>query len=249
MCSDLEARITRAAETAKRLLGQLGPLVWALHAGHQCIGDTAQVIAEDPERHVQVAPGISGEVRQQAVNDISTLVAGASGDRAMFSSANLRDVINRSVVVYAVAGIEDFMDEAAEPVYQLLQGKERWPRHLTGMCRLVERQFGGANKPFPCYHRVSHLAQVRHSIIHNDAKADCDFRSKVVEQGLEFRLAKDGKSVIWAPGRSECPTQDWDGRPISIAVEAFILPMLRYAQGFIEDADQKLRSAAGICAR
>jgi len=240
MCSDVEARIGCAAKKAKNLLGQLGPLVWALHARHQCVGDAAEVIAKDPERSIQVAPGISDKVRQQAVADISTLVAGASGNRAMLSSANLREVINRSVVVYAVAGLEDFMDQAAQPVYRHLKGKKRWPRHFTGMCCLVEQQFRAINKPFACYREVSHLAQVRHSIIHNDGKVDHDFRDKVAKERLEFRLSDDGNSVIWAPGCSQSPTQDWDGKPVSIAIECFILPMLRHAQEFVREAERSL---------
>ena len=236
-----EAQIRCAADRARNLLGQLGPLVWALHCHHGAVAPTAILLSVDPDEFLGAQ---SEEIRKRAIDDIKALRQGiALGDAPpLFTSEGLRATINRSIVIYAVAILEQFLDEAGKPVYQHLEGKKRWPRHFIGMCSLIEEQFTSASKPFPRYHEPAHLAQVRHVIIHNDGKVDCDFRTSIDKYSLEFRL-DHGESLVWAPGCRQCPVCDWDGKPVSVAIETFILPMLRHAQEFVGAAECSMRAA------
>ena len=54
MCSRLEGEIRCAAANARNLLGQLGPLAWALHVARPLTGSFAAALARDPEGHVEI---------------------------------------------------------------------------------------------------------------------------------------------------------------------------------------------------
>ena len=264
MCRSLHGQITAAAAKAKTLLSQLGPLVWAFHERHQCVGDTAEVIAEDPERNVRVAPGISDEVRQQVVTDIDTLVAGAFRDRAMFSSANLREVINRSIVTYAVAVLEQFLDEAGGPLWTCLGGqtqkctkcgqKRGWPASaLTMISTLAGKPSCIDLRLLDHYVNTGWLVLVRNAIIHSNGKAE-----RAGNDARQYKLlCKRGRTpwrrdksrdqngtchpgLVWDEKCGERPSSDWKDRTFSIAIDHFILPRLREAQTFVGEVEQAL---------
>ncbi len=243
---DYMSQITCAATKAKNLLGQLGPLVWALHARHHCVGDTAEVIAENPSRHVRVGPGIDDEVREQAVRDITSLIGRASGDKAMYVSAGLRDVINRSIVVYAVAGLEEFLDDAGRQVYTGQGGDEsKWPVSFGGM---VDRLRSKRVELHRCDHypQAALLALYRHKIVHADAKVDeklvCQVAGleKATGRQLRFCLSDDGSSVVWVPCGGEKLCDVWTRKRISLAIDEVVLPLLRDTQAFVAEAARKM---------
>ena len=90
------------------------------------------------------------------------------------------------------------------------------------------------------YGTAALLAQVRHIIIHNDGKIDDDFLKKVEKLGLTFRESEDSDSIVWDPEASGQVRGCWKGRPFCIAIDEFILPMLREIQTFVGQAEQAL---------
>ena len=113
MPSDPKETIENAAADARNLLGQLGPLVWALHETHVAVVPRAILLSVDPDAFVQIGvPDPDGVTRKGVVADLESLRRGISFEGAprLFKSAGLRDALNRSIVVYAVAALEGFLD-------------------------------------------------------------------------------------------------------------------------------------------
>ncbi len=269
MCPSPKDKIKKAATTARNLLGQLGPAVWALHARHYCVGDTAELIAENPNRYVRVGPGISGKVRNQAVKDIGTLIEGGSRDRTMFSSTKLREVINRNIVVYAVTVLEQFLDETGKELWETCGGREqrcgecrryktRWPADSLGKIAYLDgRRVKAGLRGLDHYVNTGWLILVRNAIIHSDGKAvrsardACQYKLNRDRYGNPSYKWKPGKggdgqpTLVWDDANGKKPTDDWKERTFSIGIDHFILPRLRDSQAFVEEAARKLCKAAG----
>lgn len=259
MRQTLEAQITCAATKAKNLLGQLGPLVWALHARHQCVGDTAEVIADNPSRHVRVGPGIDDDVREQAVGDIGSLIGRASGDKTMYVSARLRDVINRSIVVYAVAVLEEFLDEAAKPIWERRaagpvvcpRGCRRdpeWPADTLNKIECLRRDMDiDLRSAGKLYINTGWLVLARNAVIHNDGIAPADIAFDAGRYGLDrrWKISKDREEndiLVW----DECDPvsrRQLAGKRFSIAIDHLVLPRLGDAQAFVLAAGDMLLNA------
>lgn len=251
MCRHLEEQMREATAKAKSILGQLGPLVWALHASHGCVIDEAEGIAKDPERNVCVGPGISEDVRARAVADIKALIAGIPADAAgddLLSTRGMREVLNRSIVVYAVAVLEGFLEEAGKELYACRAGnKVIWPDSFGKRCEVLAKK---VVRLYCCPHygQAALLALYRHKIVHSDGRLDGKTPGQVAcidrESGstLHFRLSDKSDSVVWHPTSGTGLCQQWvDGKlAISLAVDEVILPLVRAAQAFVAEAEGEL---------
>jgi hypothetical protein len=104
------------------------------------------------------------------------------------------------------------------------------------------------------------LVLVRNAIIHSDGRAEragCDARQyKLLDAKghAPWRPDKwcdqDGKCqpiLVWDDECPVKPSADWKNRSFSIAIDEFILPRLRDAQAFVENAAEQLCKAAGNC--
>ena len=249
MCPGPETRIECAAKTAKNLLGQLGPLAWALHSHRVQVGPTAILLSVDPETFVQI--GVRdpcGSIRSRVVEDLECLRRGVSLEEAprLFNSEGLRDAVNRSIVVYAVAVLEQFLDDAGREAYKRRDGDEsKWPASFGGM---VARLRGKDVRLCKCDHypQAGLLALYRHKIVHVDAKVDeklvCQVAclEKATGRQLQFCLSDDESSVVWVPCGGEKLCDAWTRKKISLAIDEVVLPLLRDTQAFVAEAACKM---------
>ncbi|MBN1462026.1 MAG: hypothetical protein JXA57_21045 [Armatimonadetes bacterium] len=252
MSQTLEERITCAATKAKNLLGQLGPLVWALHTKHEAAGDEAAAIASDPRGSIRTNPRVdpAQSIQQRAVADIRALLSGTDHGRApqVLSSKGLRDIINRSIVVYATAILERFLDEATEALRaQHKFPAEKWPADSLGKIERLRRDLCVDLRPTRRSDSSAHylgtgwLVLVRNAVIHNDGIAPADIAPDAGRHGLErrWKIGKDDEGteiLVW----DECdpvPRSQLAGKRFSIAIDHFILPRIRDAQGFVREAE------------
>ena len=272
MCQSLEEQITRAAAKAKNLLGQLGPTVWALHELHACTVGRASEIASDPHSNVHTNRCVdsTGSIRARAICDISALIAGIEQSRSsdILSSVGLRDLINRNVVVYAVAVLEQFLDDAGEKLWTDLVGEAQkyskcgrklgWPASaLTMTSTLAGKPSCVDLRPLPHYVNTGWLVLVRNAIIHSDGRAErarsdaCQYKLLDAKGHAPWRPDKwcdqDGRCqriLVWDEESPVKPSADWRNRTFSIAIDHFILPRLRDAQAFVKEAAQALLTRA-----
>ncbi|HUW11587.1 MAG TPA: hypothetical protein VM537_17780 [Anaerolineae bacterium] len=173
MCSNLEETIRATAENAKNLLGQLGPLAWALHSHHTEVGPTAILLSVDPETFVRIrVPDPCDKIRKGVVDCLEALRRGVTLEDAprLFRSEGLRETINRSIVVYAVAVLEQFLDAAARDVYTRKGGKD-WKDSFGARVRCLSCV--GIDL-YDCDHypQAALLALYRHKIVHVDGRMD-----------------------------------------------------------------------------
>ena len=249
MSPNTKDEIKRAAATAKDLLGQLGPLVWALHECRGSAAARAILLSVDPGAYVEI--GVAdpwGCIRKRVVNDLNRLRQGVSFAEAprLFRSKGLRATINRSIVTYAVAVLEQFLDGAGKPVFIARYGKKGgWRESFGFRCRKL-CEVGVSVYCCQHYAESALLALMRHKIVHVDAKVDKQFLEQVAciqkeaERQLRFRLSDDGSSVVWMPSGGQELSSCWICKDLSLAIDEVILPLLRDAQAFVGEAEHTL---------
>lgn len=245
------ADIQQAATRAMSLLGQLGPLVWALHVGRQLTGAVALAIHRDPKKYVEVVTAEDLAKREKRKKRVVQLLRelkkhSEEDGTDRYESKGFRETINRTIVVYAVAVLEHFMDQAGERVYVRLGGTQRdWERKrsFTFMCNgLAEKCCDVTGSPH--YPQAALMAQVRHIIVHNDGNIDQKFVDNVQCLGLRFRQSQDSTSIVWDQHGPDAPAQCWKDRPFSIAIDEFLIPMLASTQAFVAEAEDRLVTCA-----
>ncbi|MCJ7750236.1 MAG: hypothetical protein MUQ65_03960 [Armatimonadetes bacterium] len=255
MCADFEPQIMSAATKAKSLLGQLGPLAWALHSHHASVAPTAILLSVDPKAFVRI--GVSdpcGDIKAGAVDCLEALRRRMTREDApqLFTSEGLRQAVNRSIVVYAAAVLEQFLDEATEGLRaQLDFPAEKWPADSLGKIKSLRRDLCVDLRPTTRSDRYAHylgagwLVLVRNAVIHNDGVAPSDIGCDAGHHGLDrrWKIGKDNEEkdiLVW----DECDPVSRNqlaGKRFSIAIDHFILPRLRDAQAFVEEAACALR--------
>lgn len=251
MSPGTEDEIKRAAATARELLGQLGPLVWALHANQGTVIPMALCVDLEPDVYVAIGtdepPEQKAKRKDAIVKVLRELKEVRGGQRPeLFTSSGYRGAINRSIVVYAVAVLEQFLDEAGKPAFLQKCGKEAdWRDSFRSRCKSL-CEVGVSVYCCRHYAESALLALMRHKIVHVDAKVDKKLVDQVADVGkqagrdLQFRLSDDGSSVVWmhCGGQKLCAC--WIDKHISLAIDEVILPLLRKAQAFVGEAEQTL---------
>ncbi len=251
MGSDLRGTIADAAALARSLLGQLGPLVWALHAAGGAVIPAALCLDHEPEEWVAIGtdePPQRRELRRgEVVKALRELRAGRGTERPeLFTSKGYRDAINRSIVVYAVAVVDQFLDDAGREVLSAGGASVgSWRDSLQSKCKSL-CSAGVSLYGCPHYAEAAWLALVRHKIVHANAQVDPKLLSQVAslekESGrhLGFRLSADGSSVVWSPSADGGLRECWKCKRISLAVDEVLLPLLRDAQAFVAEVEAAL---------
>lgn len=258
MCQNPEEQITAAAAKAKTLLSQLGPLVWALHANQGAVIPTALCVDLEPDACVAIGtdepPEQQVKRKDAVVKVLRKLKEGRDGKHPeLFTSAGYRDAVNRTIVVYAVAVLEQFLDDAGREVYKRRGGDEsKWPDSFRARVGCLKRVGIGLHDR-EHYSQAALLALYRHKIVHVDARVDGRLLEDVAkienESGKELRfcLSEDESSVVWVScgGKKLCCA--WTCKSISLAIDEVVLPLLSDAQAFVGEAAEKLREGAGNC--
>ena len=246
MSQPLESQVHCASQKARNLLGQLGPLVWALHEAHASVVSRAILLSVDPQTYVRIAVCDPGDARRNGVvADLESLRRGVSFEEAprLFKSDGLRDTVNRSVIVYAVAVLEQFLDGAGREVYKREgEDESKWPDSFgkrVGCLRCV----GIGLQKCEHYPQAALLALYRHKIVHVDAQVDeklvCQLAGLDEGTGrqFQFRLSDDESSVVWVRSGGEKLSSLWAGKRLSLAVDEVVLPLLQGAQAFVGEAE------------
>jgi len=258
MCQSPEEQITAAAAKAKTVLSQLGPLVWALHANQGAVIPTALCVDLEPDVWVAIGTDELPEQRAKRKDAVVEVLRDLKRMRAdehpeLFTSSGYRDAINRSIVTYAVAVLEQFLDRAGKPVFLAKGGEEKdWRDSFGSRCEALCQ----VGVPLYCcahYAESAFLALMRHKIVHVDARVDRRLVDQVAAlgkqagRGIHFRLSDDGSSVVWVQcgGQKLCTCSI--GKRLSLAIDEVVLPLLGRAQAFVAEAGQKLCEAAGNC--
>jgi hypothetical protein len=270
MCHMPEQRIRHAAATAQSLLGQLGPLAWALHVVRQAAGAFAVCVDAEPETYVEIRTDETQPARSErkasVVAALRSLRQHRGESRAhLFGSRGYRETINRSIVVYAVAVLESFLDAAARPLWEERAASPRmcprgcwrdpeWPADALNKIKCLQRNAGvDLRLAGQLYVNTGWLVLVRNAIIHSDGRAQRAGHESS-RYGLRGRKAPapwrrdegtdgDGRPVpvlVWDEASTTRPDDDWRDRRFSIAVDHFILPRLRDVQAFVEEAADTL---------
>jgi hypothetical protein len=256
MCENVQEQIQQAAAKAKNLLGQLGPLVWALHSTRGAVVPAALCVEFEPEEYVAIGADESPEDRKkrkdEVVEVLRNLKKGREGEHpGLFTSAAYRATINRSIVVYAVAVLEGFLDEASKPVWKHLRSDrtQNWPPDALDKIALLDRldEHGSRVSNAKHYEEAGWLVLVRNAIIHADGKASSKTRDDAREHGLSPRWRYVSGNLEW----DSCATQQltgehWNRVPFSIAIDHFILPRLRDAQEFVGEGACILQKLAQV---
>jgi len=275
MCSNLVEQIAAAAENARNLLSQLGPLVWALHANQGSVIPMALCVDLEPDVYVAIGtdepPEQKAKRKDAVVNVLRDLKELREGEHPeLFTSPGYRDAINRSIVVYAVAVLERFLDQAAKPMWdkralgpvvcpRRCHRDPEWPADTLNKTKYLKRDTGiDLRSAKQVYVDTGWLVLVRNAIIHSDARAE-----RAESDARQYKLLRDGGCapwrsdgwcdqngichpiLVWDDRWEEKPRADWRSRTFSIPIDDFILPRLRDAQAFVGEAAQKLREAAG----
>ncbi len=273
MSEDVAKTITEAAAEARSVLGQLGPLAWALHAGRQPIGALAVCLYRNPGEYAEIrdteeTPERRKQRKQRVVGVLRDLRCNSprhTGDR--FESTGYRETVNRSVVVYAAAVLEQFMDRAGGGLWEACGGQETrcdkcrrksgWPADtLNKVSRLMGTPTKVDLRGEKSYIGAAWLVLVRNAVIHNRGlaiRAGNDARNYSLDPDHEGNNAHRWRPdagprgepvLVWDDKKGQAPTDDWKGRTFSISIDHFILPRLRDAQAFVEEAACVLRQRA-----
>jgi hypothetical protein len=269
MCSRLEDQIRCAAANARDLLGQLGPLAWALHVARPLAGAFAVAVDREPEGHVEIRTSETeaerGERKRRvvrALRDLQSLRSDACLD--LFESAGYRRAVNRSIVVYAAAVLEQLLAGPVERLWRERGGalpscggrdkQPTWPDSFGSRLRCLASAKVDLYDRQRCVHypEAALLALYRHKVVHSDCRMDDRTPRQMDEiqrhsgRPVRFRLSEDQSSVVWASdaGQELCPLWVAKRLPISLAIDEVLLPLLVGAQRFVAEAECVLAEAA-----
>jgi hypothetical protein len=262
MRGDLEEVVTEAAAVARNLLGQLGPLAWALHTRGGAVVPTALCLDFEPGEYVAIRTDEALKKKQERKSKVVGLLRSLKQGRGgrhpeLFTSAGYREAINRSIIVYAAAVLEHFLDVAGEPLW-IHSDDERWPADaLTMVCRLAGRPTRIDLRGLSHYLSTGWLVLVRNAIIHSSGKAEragCDARqykllntSGCAPWRRDEHCDENGMChhiLVWDESSHEVASDDWQHRAFSVPIDSFILPRLQEAQAFVVHAGEALVQAA-----
>jgi len=244
------AQIRRAADQAKDLLGQLGPLVWALHVVRQPAGAFAVCVDREPGKYVEIRTSETeierGQRKQRVVGILHALrLLRSGGDADLLESAGYRAMVNRSIVVYAVAVLEEFLDRVAEV---LGHRDDHWPADTLCKLEHLRKEHCIDLRGVNSYIGTGWLVLVRNAVIHNDGSAPADVARDAGQYGLKSRwgLGKDGEGrdvLVWDT-ENRLSRRCLAGKRFSLSIDDFVLPRLRDAQAFVAAAQKVLEDAA-----
>jgi hypothetical protein len=239
-------QIKDAATTSIDLISQIGPLAWALQS-HSCgIVMTAQDVDSNPERTIVIKTDETLERKEErrlkVLGNLAALRNSRSCRRSeLFESAGYRDLINRSIVVYAVTQLELFIEKAAKGFPRLEE-----KTIADTLCKIQNiRDLGEILQHIGSYNDIGWFILVRNAIIHNNGKANKDIREAAKKYKLCPRWSLRNDALVWDDNAPEqLSGASWNEKTFSISINDFVLPRLAAIQGFMKESAEKLAAAA-----
>ncbi len=147
----------------------------------------------------------------------------------LFNPGHLGGVANKMVITHAVAVLEAFLDDAAEPFKKRLKS---WPlpRSFHRKCKDLKCA-GVADLSRLCGHAEADiLAEVRHVIVHRNGEVDCKLLAAVAASRSPLARVLVGELSV----RDQ----------VSIPIDTFVLPALLGALEFVHVATEELGNNA-----
>lgn len=231
--SDARQTLSTAAQEAKIALGQSTFAAVALRMCDAGIVDLAWSVYRCPGRTVKVGTQETPECQEarhqrivRVLECIKARIANTADERCLFEAKDLGGVVNKMIITHAVAVLEAFLDNAAEPFKQRYKSCMSWP---------LPRSFGGKCAKLKCTADLSRecghaeadlLANVRHVIVHRNGAVDPRFLAAAT--GSKSPLARDLASQTL-------------GDQVRIPIDDFILPAMHGAVRFVDAAAQALQ--------